>query len=228
MDERLTIDEQNNTITIPMTYFDDLMERVAAKTADKTAKKIYENLYSQDAQRRDFDNRLYNVRLLLKNYRNLKEHASLKTSEIVSIDDEKISAIEILDSFQNLKSMGANELKLESVISSTMRTKVLVNYMDDMISLYKQTRYNSGKQEDLRRADVLDVLFLQPCKPETYVSDIVANLAEKWNVSERQIWRDTNDAVEQLTALLFGVDGVNMLEDKKRRRALKRLEEKTA
>lgn len=226
MEEQITVNEEKNTITIPLAYFDDIIERVAEKTAKKTSKKLCDDLYSQEAQRRNFDNRLYNVRLLLKNYRNLQEHAALKTTEVVNIDDEKISAIEILDSFQNLKSVGANELKLESVISSTMRTKVLVNYMDDMIALYKQTRYNSGKQEDLRRADVLDVLFLKPCPPDRYITDVVADLAKKWAVSERQIWRDTNDAVEQLTALLFGVDGVNMLEDKKRRRALRLAEEK--
>jgi hypothetical protein len=224
--ENMTVNENQSTITVPLAYFEELIERVAEQTAKKTSKKLCDDLYSKEAQRRDFDKRLYNVRLLLKNYRSLQEHAALKTSEIVNIDDEQISAIEILDSFQNLKSMGANELKLESIISSTMRTKVLINYMDDMIALYKQTRYNSGKQEDLRRADVLDVLFIKPCPPEAYVTDIVASLAQKWSVSERQIWRDTNDAVEQLTALLFGVDGVNLLEDKKRRRAVRLAEEK--
>jgi hypothetical protein len=224
--EDMTVNESQGTITVPLAYFEKLIERVAEQTAKKTSKKLCDDLYSKEAQRRDFDKRLYNVRLLLKNYRSLREHAMLKASEIVNIDDEQISAIEILDSFQNLKSMGANELKLESIISSTMRTKVLINYMDDMIALYKQTRYNSGKQEDLRRADVLDALFLKPCPPEIYVTDIVSSLAQKWSVSERQIWRDTNYAIEQLTALLFGVDGVNLLEDKKRRRLARLAEEK--
>lgn len=226
MDERLTIDEQNNTITVPIAYFDNFMERIAEQTAKKTAKKLYDNIYSQDAQRKDFDNRVDNVRLLLKNYRSLKEHAAYKTSELVNLEDEKISAIEILDSFQNIKSLGANELKLESIISSTMRTKALVKYMDDMIALYKQTKYNSGKPEDLCRVDALDALFLHPSQSEAYVGNILIDLASKWNFSPRHIRRYADSAVEQLTALLFGIDGVNMLEDKKRRRALKRAEVK--
>lgn len=217
----LQVDEERNTVTVSLDFFEALSERVARKTA----KKLYEQIYSQEAQNRDFDKRLYNVRLLLKNYRMLKEHADLKTAELVNMDDEDISAIEILDSFQNLKSIGKEELKLESVISSTMRTKMLVNYMDDMISIYKQMCYHSGKTEDARRVDVLNVLFLQALPLNTSTNEIVSELANKWYVSDRQIWRDAADAVERLTALLFGIDGVNMLEDKKRRRALKQAQE---
>ena len=137
-----------------------------------------------------------------------------------------MTAIEILDSFQNSKTIGKEELKLESIITSTMRTQILINYIDDMIEIYKQMCYKSSKGEDARRVDVLETMFLKDVPDGAATTDIVADLAKKWYVSERQIWRDSTDAVERLTALLFGVDGVNMLEDKKRRRALRLAEEK--
>lgn len=226
MEEQMTVNEEQNTITIPLAYFEDIIERVAEKTAKKTSKKLCDDLYGQEAQRRDFDNRLYNVRLLLKNYKNLQKSALLKTTEIININEDDISAIEILDSFQNLKSVGANELKLECLINATLRTKILVDYVDDKLAVYKQVKYNSGKQEDLRRADVLDTLYLNPYSQGTYTTELVTELAQKWAVSERQIWRDTNDIIEQLTTLLYGIDGMTLLEDKKRRRALRLAEEK--
>nr|DAK65157.1 MAG TPA: hypothetical protein [Caudoviricetes sp.] len=220
--EDLRYNSEDNTVTVPLDFFEALAEKVAKKTASK----LYDQLYSLDAQSRDFDNRLYNVRLLLKNYRMLKEHAELKTSDMNVISDDDVTAIEILDSFQNSKTIGKEELKLESIITSTMRTQILINYIDDMIEIYKQMCYKSSKSEDARRVDVLETMFLKDIPDGAATTDIVADLAKKWYVSERQIWRDSSDAVERLTALLFGVDGVNMLEDKKRRRALRLAEEK--
>ena len=222
--EDLRYNSEDNTVTVPLDFFEALAEKVAKKTASK----LYDQLYSLDAQSRDFDNRLYNVRLLLKNYRILKEHAELKTSDMNVISDDDVTAIEILDSFQNSKTIGKEELKLESIITSTMRTQILINYIDDMIEIYKQMCYKSSKSEDARRVDVLETMFLKDIPDGAATTDIVSDLAKKWYVSERQIWRDSSDAVERLTALLFGVDGVNMLEDKKRRRALRLAEEKQA
>ena len=222
--EELRYNSEDNTVTVPLDFFEALAEKVAKKTASK----LYDQLYSLDAQSRDFDNRLYNVRLLLKNYRMLKEHAELKTSDMNVISDDDVTAIEILDSFQNSKTIGKEELKLESIITSTMRTQILINYIDDMIEIYKQMCYKSSKSEDARRVDVLETMFLKDIPDGAATTDIVSDLAKKWYVSERQIWRDSSDAVERLTALLFGVDGVNMLEDKKRRRALRLAEEKQA
>ncbi len=220
--EDLRYNSEDNTVTVSLDFFEALAEKVAKKTASK----LYDQLYSLDAQSRDFDNRLYNVRLLLKNYRMLKEHAELKTSDMNVISDDDVTAIEILDSFQNSKTIGKEELKLESIITSTMRTQILINYIDDMIEIYKQMCYKSSKSEDARRVDVLETMFLKDIPDGAATTDIVSDLAKKWYVSERQIWRDSSDAVERLTALLFGVDGVNMLEDKKRRRALRLAEEK--
>lgn len=222
--EDLRYNSEDNTVTVSLDFFEALAEKVAKKTASK----LYDQLYSLDAQSRDFDNRLYNVRLLLKNYRMLKEHAELKTSDMNVISDDDVTAIEILDSFQNSKTIGKEELKLESIITSTMRTQILINYIDDMIEIYKQMCYKSFKGEDARRVDVLETMFLKDLQDGAATTDIVSDLAKKWYVSERQIWRDSSDAVERLTALLFGVDGVNMLEDKKRRRALRLAEEKQA
>lgn len=220
--EDLRYNSEDNTVTVSLDFFEALAEKVAKKTASK----LYDQLYSLDAQSRDFDNRLYNVRLLLKNYRMLKEHAELKTADMNVISDDDVTAIEILDSFQNSKTIGKEELKLESIITSTMRTQILINYIDDMIEIYKQMCYKSSKSEDARRVDVLETMFLKDIPDGAATTDIVSALAKKWYVSERQIWRDSSDAVERLTALLFGVDGVNMLEDKKRRRALRLAEEK--
>lgn len=207
----LKYDKEQDTVIVPLSYLETLSESVAKKTA----KKIYEEIYDMEAQRRNFDKRLYNVRLLLKNYRMLKEHTKLNVSDISNVSDVDISAIAILDAFQNSKGAGKEELKLESVLNSVKRTQILIRYIDDMIGIYKQYCYTRQKHEDLRRADVLDTLFLLPVADNTATNDIVYSLSQKWNVSERQIWRDTSDAIERLTALLFGIDGVSMLESRK-------------
>lgn len=207
----LKYNKEQDTVIVPLSYLETLSESVAKKTA----KKIYEEIYDMEAQRRNFDKRLYNVRLLLKNYRMLKEHTELNVSNISNVSDVDISAIAILDAFQNSKGVGKEELKLESVLNSVKRTQILIRYIDDMVGIYKQYCYTSQKHEYLRRADVLDTLFLLPVADNTATNDIVYSLSQKWNVSERQIWRDTSDAIERLTALLFGIDGVSMLESRK-------------
>lgn len=50
--EDMTVNENQSTITVPLAYFEELIERVAEQTAKKTSKKLCDDLYSKEAQRR--------------------------------------------------------------------------------------------------------------------------------------------------------------------------------
>ena len=88
------------------------------------------------------------------------------------------------------------------------RAQIVIDHVDDMLGIYEQACYHSGKPEDIRRWDVIYTVFIKDLPEGKSRMELYNDLAEKHFVGERQIRRDVDDAVVRLTALLFGIDGV--------------------
>lgn len=195
------------------------IEQIIEKTAKLTAEKIYAKMRSDNAKEQDslFDKRLYNTKLLLEHYRLFKEHAENAVFELTRLDEAELTAIEIMDSMWQSAGPGRGEIAIESIAKSALRTEIVIRHIDEMLGIYEAYCYRSGKPENERRWDIINTMYIKPLQGNKTKTELYEELAQKHFISDRQVKYDINMALEQITALLFGIDGVRRLEVKKRK-----------
>lgn len=175
----------------------DIYEKAAAigaKEALRTFKEERKKEYSNRSHRR-----LHNTKLLLRNYHMLKEHAE---NSVFGRTQMEASALDVLESMMSLYD---NEVIIESIKRSATRTAVIVTHIETMFSLYDVYCKKSPNPEiEQRRHDVLWDMYLSECPLS------VAEIEKKYNISERSVYDDIKIATKKLSALIFGVDGLNV------------------
>ncbi|KIE44548.1 bacterial regulatory s, luxR family protein [Clostridium argentinense CDC 2741] len=142
------------------------------------------------------DRRLRNTALLLRNYINLKEHFNNAIYTNSQIEDE--DPIEILmecDSFEE-------DLYINSIKRTHTRTKIIVNHIETILGFYKYRAFKSKDESAERRYEVIELLYMEG---KTY-----EEVAEELGYSEKTISRDRKRAIEELSVLLFGIDGLKL------------------
>lgn len=175
----------------------DIYENAAAIGA-KEALKIFEQERKKEQGKRA-DRRLRNTKLLLRNYHMLKEHAENSVFGRTQMEE---SAIDILES---MMSVYDNEVIIESIKRSATRTAIIVSHIEVMFGLYHSyCEHTSSREIDLRRYEVAW---------DMYMADKTLSakeIAEKQNISTRNVYEDIKVATERLSALIFGVDGLKV------------------
>ena len=174
-----------------------LLEK-AVSIGSREAMKKLEQERKKDAHRRA-DRRLHNTKLLLRNYRALKEHAE---SAVFSRDRLEGSAMEILESFMQGED---TDVMIDSIKRSAERTALMISHIDAMIGLYEAycEKSKDGSLER-RRYEVLWDMYIADdgMDPE--------EIASKQNISKNSVYSDLRIATERMTALIFGVDGMTV------------------
>ena len=175
----------------------DIYEKAAAIGANE-ALKTYRQEQKKEYSRRA-DRRLRNTKLLLRNYHMLKEHAENSVFGRTQMEE---SALDILES---MMSMYDNEVIIESIKRSATRTAVIVSHIETMFGLYAAYCDKSPNRDiEMRRYEVLWDMYMA----EDTLS--AKEVAEKQHVSKDTVYTDIRMATEKLTALIFGVDGLNV------------------
>lgn len=160
------------------------------KVAVQTAIDYMEQKRKEDRKKR-VDRRLRNTKLLLANYKNFKLHCSDIKDELSKLDDPDL-----------LDNLDTEELVIESIKRSKQRTLVIVRFIDRMLQIYRHTALTSRKPEEQRKFDTIYKLYISE---EEYTHEMVA---KSHNVDKRTVHRDVNDAVQTLSALIFGIDSI--------------------
>lgn len=175
----------------------NIYEKAAAIGADEALKTFEQKRKRENAGRAN--RRLRNTKLLLRNYHMLKEHAENSVFGRTQMEE---SALDILES---MMSMYDNEVIIDSIKRSATRTAVIVSHIETMFGLYAaycDKAVNRGIE--MRRYEVLWDLYMA----EDALS--VKEVAKKQHVSMDTVYTDRKMAIEKLTALIFGVDGLKM------------------
>jgi len=146
-----------------------------------------------------YDRRLHNTRLLLKNYRLFKKHAE---GAIYNAKQVRESAIDILDGLDD--TMLNDNAYVEGIKKSQQRTIVILHHIEEMLNFYRISCEQSGKPEEMRRYRVIMAMYIDDQK-------ITAQqIAENECIENRTIYKDITNAVKPLSALIFGIDGLNV------------------
>lgn len=189
--------EQPRYVVMSEDEINAVLDRAASIGAKEAIKKFEQERKRENSRRTD--RRLHNTRLLLRNYRALKEHTESAVFARSQMDE---SALEILDSFMQGDD---SDVKIDSIKRSAERTAVMLSHIDAMIGLY-EAYCEKSKDSSLERRR-LEVMM------DMYISEVELSadeIAEKQNMSKQNVYKDLKMAVERMTALLFGVDGMRL------------------
>jgi hypothetical protein len=170
----------------------DLGTQIGVRTALEFMKKEKE-----EKRKSRYDRRLRNTKLLLRKYRMLVLHSE---ESVNSGKVNKENAIDILDQIEEMD----ENLFIESISRSRERTEIIIAHIKKMVYIFKVICEKSPRQEEKRKYRVIDELYLQ--EEEKSINDLAAELF----CDVRTIYRDVNDAVDTLSALIFGIDGLNI------------------
>ena len=184
-------------ISITPKQMKDIYEKAAAIGAKEALKVFGQERKKEYNNRRD--SRLMNTKLLLRNYHMLKEHAKNSVFGRTQMEE---SALDILES---MMTMYSDEVIIESIKRSATRTGIIVAHIETMFGLYQSYCQNAiNKDIELRRYETLWDMYMAD---DTLSSK---EIAEKQHVSKDTVYNDLKIAIERLTALIFGVDGLKV------------------
>ena len=151
------------------------------------------NELQQEEKTKRLDRRLFNTRILLKNYRHLKVYCD-EMKENKDLEGEEQ---------EELISPDKEYLTLESIKRSEARTLAMMRFIDNMISVYETDCKHLGA-EAVRRYETLLHFYIND-ERKTY-----AEIAKLHNVHERTAQRDLKEAVHAMSVLFFGTDGLRL------------------
>lgn len=98
-----------------------------------------------------------------------------------------------------------DEVIIQSIKNSATRTAIIVSHIETMFGLYYSYCDRSTNREiDLRRFNVVWDMYMA----EDTLS--AKEIADKHNISKESVYSDLRVGIERLTALIFGVDGLNV------------------
>ena len=147
-----------------------------------------------------------NTVLLLRNYDRLKAHVRYAISNPGDVRpvDEKLCEMEMEfysdydEDFLNAKP----DIFIESILSSRVRTALMVAHIDAMV---KQL-HDIAKEDGVKEYDKFFMFY------DLYFKNLTCeDIAEKMDYSVSQVYRITNEMVERLSILLWGVSGLRGL-----------------
>ena len=169
------------------------------KKIAETASQIVIESYRQEAARvreENHDRRLYNTRLLMEKYRGLERYSEDAIYSASQIDeDTKLQSI-----IELMKENGDNtNFSIESIQTRVARTRVVLDHVDKMLAFYRFRCENSGKIEIQRKWETVKALYIDE------EEKTVQELAEQFCVDERTVYRYNKAAMQDLSALFFGV-----------------------
>ena len=148
----------------------------------ETAIKAYKREVRK-AEKEQNDNRLFNTRLIILNYRELKVHCSTIPETVEEFEES------IFDE---------EKLTLEVLMQERAKTYVMMQYIDLMWEAYEK---HAKKRDELyqRRFNIVNSL---------YVDDnilTVSKLSELYHVSVPLIYKDRNIGINNFSVFLFGM-----------------------
>ncbi len=108
-----------------------------------------------------------------------------------------------------MRSMGGSIADEEIFVTSIQRnyitTKIIMTHVNKMLECYKIMCERSKRQEDARRWRVLEVLYIA----SDYTT--AGEIARRENIDKRTVYKDVDICAADLTALFFGVGGIEEL-----------------
>lgn len=166
--------------------------------------KQYDNMQKNKTKFR-YDKRLRNTRLLLKNYRSFVEHcdnAKYLVENPIKKEIEKDNLkVQLFDDFYNLQD---DAYIVANILKSKEKTRIILDHINLCLDFFQAKAIKTNNQEMIRRYNVISDLYINET-PMTY-----EEIAEIEHISQKTVNRDRKKAIEELSVLIFGIDGLDL------------------
>lgn len=163
-------------------------------------KYVKEQEYRKTTKR--YDRRLRNTRLLLKHYRTLKAHNKIADSSTSKIYEE--NAVDVLD---DIEAIDDEEQYVQAISRTKIRTLIIVGHLNKAMKYYEAICKSEGKIQE-RRYKIIKYMYIDPREDDNIPN--YEEAAEEFGLNIKTVGRDVRSAIEDLSILFFGIDGINL------------------
>ena len=193
----------NRTYTIKKDELEAMLNEAAKRGAEAG---VYTFMATAEKQKATRDKRMQNAtKVLLKKYRDFKTMADKALVDAESIEEES-NDVDLIESIESLMQYGVDKRELDIVSNQkrVYRTRALMAHVDVMLEAYKLRCARAVNQEEQRRYRVIYAL---------YISDepvAAADVADAEHIGMTTVYDTVNKAINDLSILIFGVDGIKL------------------
>lgn len=182
------------TFNITERQLNDMVKK-ASEAGIEAYKKEHMESYQKKANRL-----LYRTKTLLEKYTELNEYAnnSVYTLEKAEEVNEGIADLEVLTKF----GIYDDDKTLHKLKRSVITVNLVMTHVNTMLEIYRRDCESSSSKVKQRQYRVIEHLYLSENKRST------KEIAELEGEDVRTIQNDAKTAREDLTALIFGLDGM--------------------
>lgn len=186
--------KNGKTYSITESQLEDMI-----KKASEAGAEAYKREHNQSA-RRKVDRMLYKTKVLLEKYTWLKAYAenSVYTLEQAEKVNDGMADIEVLTKF----GIFDDDKTLHNLKRGVITVNMLMTHVDNMLEVYRRNCESSSSKTKQRQYRVVYNLYLADEKKTT------KEIADMECEELRTIQNDAKAAREDLTALIFGLDGI--------------------
>ena len=169
------------------------------RRASEAGIAAYKNEH-EETTRRKAGRLLYRTKTLLERYTQFNEYAqnSVYTLERAEEVNEGIADLEVLTKF----GIFDDDKTLHNLKRSVVTVNMVMAHVNTMLEVYRKECESSASKVKQRQYRVIEYLYLSENKLNT------KEIAELEGEDVRTIQNDAKQAREDLTALIFGLDGV--------------------
>lgn len=181
---------ENNMICVTQKDFDAVLEKTAEKAAEKVLK-----LQEQNHNKRS-DKKIHNVKLLLQNYKLLKQ----STANAFYEKTENITLREILEEIMCDSTHIFSTV--ESIKTSVTKTEIMLEHIDNMLNIYKSICENSSNENSKRGYFVIYNRYINNDSMK------IEDIAKHFRITKSMVYKISDNACKALAMLIFGVDSI--------------------
>lgn len=192
LDEKLQA-AVNLGVTIGAAAGADVGAKAAVKAVERE-RKAY--------RKKQYDWKYQNTKLLLRNYRRLNAYYE---NAIFSIEDAEEADESFEDIMRNMGRPADEEIFVESIQKNYLATRIIMTHVNKMLDCYEIMCERSNRQDDKRHWRVLEGLYLS----ENHTT--AEQIAKQEHIDKRTVYKDIDVCAADLTALFFGVGGIERL-----------------
>lgn len=156
-------------------------------------------IYKQQEKERTKRTRLHNTGLLLENYIGFLDHyekIKFKASDIQEDLDQIESDIVELD-----------DIIIQSIKRSKIRTKIMISQIETAMAMVQAKMKAKGEEE---KCNVIRHMYMDRSKKDIRFNQRVKLVADELHCSESSVRRWNSEMLNELSVLLFGVDGLRL------------------
>ncbi|WP_416353913.1 hypothetical protein ACNAN0_03820 [Agrilactobacillus fermenti] len=159
-------------------------------TKDDIVQKVLKEFERQQSQKKKEhkDFRLRNTKILLREYRKLKAHVDIAPEAMITPDEYKL--------------LSGGHQDISTLQRYKISTKHLLQFVDAILKAYKDY-CQAGDRFDQRRWQIINRMYLAKER------QTLATLGDYYHIDSSVVGKERNKAVQDLSIMLFGMQGLD-------------------